>query len=207
MSNPVLRAKLAELVQAQDDRAAQAVVERHAADLLTDEADAELGAWLGEVQDQPALVAQITRRRAALRHMRLAREERLYAAFKNVSDGRRMAALVQTLSADELDTLARVAEQKIRTAQGQEFEAIRGRLEAFHTLRHAWARMSPLDRALADFLQADTDEAARAVLLARPELLLSAEAGRRLDSYVDPDPAGQAHLERRRALRREVATG
>jgi hypothetical protein len=205
MPNPVLRAKLAELVLAQDDRAAQAVAERYGADLLTDEADAELVVWLAEIQDQPERVAQIISCRIVLRRMRLVREERLYAAFKNVSDGRGMAALVQALSADELNTLARVAEQQIRTAQGQEFEAIRGRLEALQTLRYAQARLSPLERALADFLQAETDEAARAVLLARPELLLSDAAGRRLDSYVDRDPAGQAHLEHRRALWREVA--
>jgi len=63
-----------------------------------------------------------------------------------------------------------------------------------------------LVQALAAFLQAETDDAARAYLAAHPELL-SDEAWRVLGMFQGQDAASQAYLESRRALWRAVKAG
>ena len=213
MPNPGLRALLAEFSHARASNSAaavEAILARYGPALRSDEADAELSAWIEETRPgDPVAAAGLETARQTLRvwrtgHDEEQRDEELFEAFKQAADGLQLARLAQRLLPVDVDALLRVAEARLAVAEGRTAAAIRGRLAALRPIREALARMSPLDRGLAEFLQAETDAAARAVLLARPELLLSDASGNRLRSYVDADPAGQAHLDARRALWREV---
>lgn len=57
---------------------------------------------------------------------------------------------------------------------------------------------------LLQFLQADSDEDARAVLLAQPELLLSDDAAGELEKFQGGDEASQARVAQRKALWQQV---
>ena len=74
---------------------------------------------------------------------------------------------------------------------------------AYEQIRRATSQ-NPLIQGLLRFLQADSDEEARAVLLAQPELLLSDEAGEALEKFQGGDEASSAHLARRKALWQQV---
>ena len=133
-------------VQTPDRGASEAYLREHAADLLTDAADAVMGML---IQGNPGR-QKLEQHRALLR---ACREHGIEAAY-----------------------------EQIRAAVSQ----------------------NPLMQGLRQFLRADSDEEARAVLLAQPELLLSDEAAGELEKLQGGDEASQASITQRKALWQQV---
>ena len=205
MSNPQLRAKLVEFIEA-EDQAAVEILQREAQDLLSDAAEAEMLLWLAEVEAQPDLATRLAVKLELLRELRQFHrnpEMALFGMFMAVNDGRAMAELAQQLPEAALTDLVEIAGRMLSETDDADLaEGIRQRLEGLQQMRAALPpdQASPLIQALLEFLPAGSAAEAQAILLAQPDLLLSVDAGQALSQFAGGDPESQQHLEARRAL-------
>ncbi len=130
----------------------------------------------------------------------MAETMKLYSAFTAVQSSFEMQLLLERLSADEIETILGLAEQTIPAASWTDARAIRQRIEDLKQLQRNPLPISPVVRGLHQFIQAKTDRAARHILLAQSDLLLTPEAAQELAEFMSDDPVSREHLKKRRRL-------
>jgi hypothetical protein len=205
VTDPVLRAKLAELVHARDEEAEADIVARHGAVLWSDAAQFELTAWLAELREDRRLAARIEEIGTLLAIVRNSIAQGpgvdLFDAGMQVEDIEDMMDLVAGAEPEALDALDLLFQQRVVAATGPEAEKLQERLDLLRLARDEVAiENSPLLCAVYEYLDAPTPEAARALLQAQPDLLLTAEAEDELQLFEGDTAEDVAFLAARRDL-------
>lgn len=129
---------------------------------------------------------------------------KLFAAFRDVPNDFELAQFVSRHSDEELDALVDMANQALPRASWQDARALRQRLAELERIRQKPLDISPVAQGIYDFLQPDSEEEARALLVAQADLLLTEEAWDVLSEFFADTPQAQMHLTQRRRLWQET---
>ncbi|HML22178.1 MAG TPA: NB-ARC domain-containing protein [Aggregatilinea sp.] len=215
MSNPSLRAKLRAFVAAPDAQAIRDVVDRSAEVLFTDKAEVEFELWIQEEHAKHKSVTLLRSRADLLKQLRaleyIRASEAIFLDFMSVPNRDELRQFAQQLSDKALDALEQLAEQKSNSARTSGnhtiARAIRERLNDLKILHQSEAEVNPLVMQLEAFVTAHTEEDARLLLLAQPDLMLSLDAELALARFRASDDHSKQQLEMRRALWRQVRYG
>ncbi len=138
--------------------------------------------------------------------------ELVWQAFVNVSSLEELRELASQSPFVLEDRFVATVEQEIKrmreTGQSEAEKGLQQRLAGLQELRHrATVKLSPLEQAVMDFVQAESDEEAQALFQTQRALLLSEQAQRTLeDRFRSDDPEIQQVLAARAALLRKLRT-
>ena len=190
-----------------------AYIMQNADPLMGDEAKAELERRLGAAHDanKKRLLQEYLQMREAIKTFAQQAQNDPLALFiplfeqaKDVDD---VASLVSKTPDNLLDQIEQRLEENLTTLAGNAKAAVEARLKGLRAVREAEKAFneaenlsrSPVERAVLEFLQAETDLAARAHALANRDLLLTAQAQAEIDTYRESD-----HINERKALLRQL---
>ena len=193
-----------------------AYIMQNADPLMGDEAKAELERRLGAAHDanKKRLLQEYLQMREAIKTFAQQAQNDPLALFiplfeqaKDVDD---VASLVSKTPDNLLDQIEQRLEENLTTLAGNAKAAVEARLKGLRAVREAEKAFneaenlsrSPVERAVLEFLQAETDLAARAHALANRDLLLTAQAQAEIDTYRESD-----HINERKALLRQLRLG